>query len=689
MKINIWKSALVIAAAIASFAACTDPVEGTSETPKDPDPVFPANVINKTVAAGESVAITIEPNLAWEVSISGTGSGTEFWLDDDGIKKSKISGKQAGTVTVTVEFADDEKFDVNRVCDVNLTMAGQTKKIAVLTLPSINRSCEIFAGAVAENEFTGEYAADKVSEVTLVSFPGDVEYTIPVRVVTNFAWQLASDSWLKVTANNAAKDNVESGSVGTTDFVVSAILSDENKNGAEGTLKFIDPTNTAASYELKVKLPAYQDRIEMELLTTFTFNAAGHVLNLNESYIEGLPALVDLLAADATEVKVVEWNDEQKYHAATFAEWANVTETRYDTFTAADMLAKYTVEITVGANPLTTARYADVFIVPASKSDVALDDWFDASTGALKQEFAGYIIGRIAQEGKEEVKEDEGGNGEGGNEEGGNGEGGSASQNPLFSLASGTAEFALLGSDSELAMVLSSELSISDVYEIKTKEKRFALSVRDVADWGVKELDPLPPFAVRQSPLFQVEPTFDSTTSTFMIATESNGPAEAIMVLMVPGADGETMVNYAAFHITYDPNASVNIPSPFTFADPAAAAGLAVIERCTGETLQTILAEYGPYGLAEEKVWTLKFKSAAASELLINVPGSPYADSAYNANDPNTGMPIEGYWLTHTMVGKEQMKVTMTKAGEWDYFLWYDALYKPLCIMVCTYEPAE
>ena len=165
MKINIWKSALVIAAAIASFAACTDPVEKPSETPKDPDPVFPANVLNKTVAAGESVTITIEPNLAWEVSVSGTGSGTEFWLDDDGIKKSKISGKQAGTVTVTVVFANDEKFDVNRVCDVNLTMAGQTKKIAVLTLPSINRSCEIFAGAVVENEFTGEFAADKVSDL--------------------------------------------------------------------------------------------------------------------------------------------------------------------------------------------------------------------------------------------------------------------------------------------------------------------------------------------------------------------------------------------------------------------------------------------------------------------------------------------------------------------------------------------
>lgn len=675
MKINIWKSALVIAAALALFTACTGSVEKPSDTPKDPDPVFPTNVINKTVAAGESVDITIEPNLAWEVSVSGTGSGTEFWLDDDGIKKSKISGKQAGTVTVTVVFANDEKFDVNRVCDVNLTMAGQTKKIAVLTLPSISRTCEIYAGTLGENEFTGEYGADKVSEITLASFPGESEYRLPVRVVTNFAWQLASDSWLKATKNDAAKTNVESGPVGTTEFFVSAILSEENKNGAEGVLKIIDPANTDASYELKVKLPAYQDRIEMEALTTFNFNADGNVMNLNESYVEGLPAIVDIFATEATDVKVVEWNDQQKYYAATFAEWATVTETRYDNYTAADMLARYTVEIAVAANTVTAPRYADVFVIPASKSAVPFEDWFDPATGNIKQEFAACVIGRITQLAKEET----------GGEEGGNG--GGTDAKPEFSLASGTAEFVKLGADSELAMVLGSELSISDVYEIKTKDKSFAMTVQAVAEWGAKEIDPLPPFAVRETPVFHVEPSFDSVTSTFMITTEAKERAEAIIVLMAPGADEVTMVNYAAFHVIYDPNAVVDIPSPFTFADPSAAAGLAVIERCTGEVLESILSEQ--YGLVAEKVWTLKFKNSAASELLINVPGSPFSDSAYNGVNPNTGEPIEGYWLTHTMVGKDQMKVTMTKSGEYDYFLWYDALYKPLCVMVCTYEPAN
>lgn len=678
MRINIWKYALTVVASLAAIVACSDSKQGPGET-KEPDPVFPSTMINRTVAAGESVTLTLVPNLAWEVSVSGTGSGTEFWIDDDGIKKSKISGKTAGTVTVTVVFAEDDKFDVNRVCEVNLTMAGQTQKVAVLTLPSINRTFEMYAGVAGDEQFTADFGIEKVSEVSLVTFPGSVEYEIPIRVVTNFAWQIASDSWLKVTTNDKDRKIVDSGNVGTTEFLVSAILSQDNMAGTEGLLKFIDPTNTEATYELKVVLPAYQDRIEMELLTTFNFNAAGHVLNLNESYIEGLPALVDLLSTDATSVKIVEWYEEQQYYAITFAEWATVTQTRYDTFTAADMLAKYTVEITVDENTLTTPRYADVFVIPASKANVAFDDWFDPNTGNLKQEFAECIIGRITQEGKEE--ENVGGDGDG------NGNGGTAESKPEFMLASGTAEFTRLDQESELALVLASELSIADVYELKTKEKAVAISVEDVAEWGVKELQVTPPFAIRESPIFHVEPSFDSTTSTFMVTTEAKERAEAILVIMAPGADEVTMVNYAAIHIIYDKEAALDIPSPFAFVDPAAAEGLAVIEQCTGEALEMVLS--GQSQLTAEKVWMLTYKKSSASELLITVPGTPYGSSAYNATDPNTGMPISGYWLTYKMSGKDKMRVTMTKVGEVDYFLWYDSLYKPLCALVCTMESAE
>ena len=101
MKSIFWKYAALLAIGIMMISSCGKP----APEQKDPDPVFPTETIKKTVAAGESVNININPNLAWEVSISGDGSGNYFWLDDAGMKATKISGKDAGSVTVTVEFS--------------------------------------------------------------------------------------------------------------------------------------------------------------------------------------------------------------------------------------------------------------------------------------------------------------------------------------------------------------------------------------------------------------------------------------------------------------------------------------------------------------------------------------------------------------------------------------------------------
>ena len=83
MKINFWKSAFALLVSIVAIASCSE----TAPVPP-PEPQFPTNQINKTVAAGESVNININPNMAWEVSLSGNGVGNEFWIDDDGIKSS-------------------------------------------------------------------------------------------------------------------------------------------------------------------------------------------------------------------------------------------------------------------------------------------------------------------------------------------------------------------------------------------------------------------------------------------------------------------------------------------------------------------------------------------------------------------------------------------------------------------------
>ena len=310
MKINFWKSAFALLVSIVAIASCSE----TAPVPP-PEPQFPTNQINKTVAAGESVNININPNMAWEVSLSGNGVGNEFWIDDDGIKSSKISGKEGGAVVITVQFASDEKFDVNRVCEVKLSMNGQSKVIAVLTLPSIGRTFELYTKAATETGFAEQFGDSKITETSLATFAGDVTYTVPVRVVTNYNWTLSAPEWLAAVTADAERKPVVSGEAGATEFILQAKLSQDVMTGAEAMVKFIDSSNTDASFDLKVTLPSFQDRVETTLNTTFIFNAAGSVQNLNGNYIENSVANFELLSTEAAAVKVVEWNDAGKYYA--------------------------------------------------------------------------------------------------------------------------------------------------------------------------------------------------------------------------------------------------------------------------------------------------------------------------------------------------------------------------------------
>lgn len=398
MKINFLKSAFAILAGLVAVVSCSKP----APVPP-PEPEFPSSKVTKTVAAGESVNINISPNMAWEVSLSGEGVGNEFWINDEGMKRTKVSGKEGGSVVVTVQFADDEKFDVNRVCEVNLSMGGQSKTIAVLTLPSLGRTFELYVKSAGETGFSEQFGSEKVAEASLATFPGEVTYTLPVRVVTNYNWTLSAPEWLTavIVDGDKKETSLTSGNAGTSEFLFKAKLSSDVVKGAESVVKFIDANNTDASFSLKMKLPAFQDRIEHVLNTTFIFNAAGYVQNLNGDFIENSVANFELLATGATAVKVVEWNDESKTHAKSFADWATVTRNLYSEYTETDVLAKYSVEVAVSPNTTYNERFADVFVIPASKADQPLDNWFDAGTGNLKTEFSQYAVGRISQIGLE------------------------------------------------------------------------------------------------------------------------------------------------------------------------------------------------------------------------------------------------------------------------------------------------
>lgn len=148
---------------------------------------------------------------------------------------------------------------------------------------------------------------------------------------------------------------------------------------------------------------------------------------------------------------------------------------------------------------------------------------------------------------------------------------------------------------------------------------------------------------------------------------------------IVVGKD-QNNVNYAAFIYTYDPAASGS-SELVSFAYPEYVKN-ATISKYSGSLLGQIKNEH--YGVDENVIYELKY-TGEPQMALINVPGVPYGECAWNNFDEATYQPIPNYWLSYEMEGATQMYVNMAETGKSDWFVWMDMdTYKPILVLVCT-----
>lgn len=379
MKTFYWKSVLALLGVAALASSCDDKEETVQ-------PVFPAEMVKKTVQAGESVEIPLSPNMDWEASITGEGAGNYFWLDDAGLKENKISGA-AGDVVIKVTFSENEELDVNRVCTVNLTMGGQTQAVAEITRLALERSFEIHTGSAGEFDFAKENGAyvygESVSAAELITFAGRTEYAIPVKVISNYAWTVALPDWIEADKNE--------GEAGSEEILLKAKLSEALAAGKTETAKFLDASNPDIAVEFEITLPAFADRMEVDA-TELTFNAEGQRLMPTGGYADS-PGIAYALAAKGAVVKALGWNGE--WHDTEFASWIDIAISS-DSENAA--LQNLTVEIRPQANT-GDERFADIFIFPASLAGIKATDICnenDPNCG-FKEEYTRYCIGRLSQ----------------------------------------------------------------------------------------------------------------------------------------------------------------------------------------------------------------------------------------------------------------------------------------------------
>lgn len=122
----------LLAGACLAAASCSD----SDKEIKAPSPNFP-EAVSPTIGAGETFTIEIDPNQDWEASIP-TATAAWFWIEDGTQKVWTLRGG-AGPARIVIAAAELEEFDDNRVCEVTMTMGGQSKVIATITRGTLQR----------------------------------------------------------------------------------------------------------------------------------------------------------------------------------------------------------------------------------------------------------------------------------------------------------------------------------------------------------------------------------------------------------------------------------------------------------------------------------------------------------------------------------------------------------------------
>ena len=376
MKTNFWKFAAAFVVGLSAAVACQKDPE-----PENIAPVFPSEVIEQNVEAGATVEVTFDANQDWELSIPAAEQN-KYWLDDAGVPASKVTGK-AGAQTVSVVFSEDQYYDANVLCEVTLSMGGQSKVIAKYTRLAINRTLEVYTAETSEWGFKNTYTAEKATALALTTFEGDVTYTLPVKVVANYDWSLALPEWC---AGSIAGAETLSGKAGqTVEVLLTGVLAESVKAGAEGVAKFIDATDNTKTIDLPLTLPAFGERLEWVEPSTMEFEYTG----------SSMPAIAYVLAPKGFVVRALAWNGE--WHTA-FADWVTI-----ETDEPADpeaLLQNIAVIFNIAANE-GEERAADLFVFPASMANVAAGDICDSADPncGILPEYAKYHVGRFTQAG--------------------------------------------------------------------------------------------------------------------------------------------------------------------------------------------------------------------------------------------------------------------------------------------------
>lgn len=377
-KNNISRSFAALLMGCAMFMVSCEP----AGTEADPDPVFPSSV-DKTVSPGQTVTLTFDANLDWEVSVPES-TLTTFWIEDGAMDVAKVSGKAGDGIAVTVGTTSAEAFD-ERSCAVTLKMGGKSQQIAKIILPGKDMTLTVYSAVVEDGEVQyGDdgylYESTEAESIDLIWTGSD--FRLPIKVAANYSWTVKSPSWAKV--------DVPEDRVGEVELNVFGVSSEYPLADASGKLQFMSGETLVKEYDITI--PGCEDIFSYSVgmgLTELVFSYAGKIKTA-AGFIDE-PASVDVTGTSGVRVFAVE-SAEGKFDLDGTAgpSWLKIEVEEYDDTDGADVLQERTVSIDVETNEGEDRNAVVFFLPPSAPQDRA--DLFTEGLDAVKEEYAQYAL---------------------------------------------------------------------------------------------------------------------------------------------------------------------------------------------------------------------------------------------------------------------------------------------------------
>lgn len=376
-KNNIFRSFAALMTGCAMFMVSCGPDDPEVKV----EPEFPASV-EKTVSPGQTVTITFDANLDWEVSVPES-SITTFWIEDGAMDVAKVSGKAGNGITVTIGTASTESFE-ERSCVVSMKMDGKSQQIAKVIIPGKDRSLKVYAVEIVDGEMQytddGEYSYSAVEAESIDLVWTGSDFRLPVKVDANYSWTVKTPSWAQV--------DVPEERVGEIALTILGVPSEYPLADAEGMIQFMAGETLVKEYTISI--PGCEDIFTYSVgmgLSELIFNYAGDI-KTTAGFIE-TDVTATVMGTSGVKAFAV-GQTEGKFNVEAELTWLDVDVDEYDASEGADVLQDRNVNIAVEANE-GEDRNAVIFFLPPSAPEKG-SELFTEDMSAVKEEYQKYAL---------------------------------------------------------------------------------------------------------------------------------------------------------------------------------------------------------------------------------------------------------------------------------------------------------